>query len=462
MFLSVDALTARILQCNETVAVATGYSREEIIGKPIFEMYHPDSLEGAKKAFESFKTTGEVRDAELQLRREDGSKIDVTLNVSAVRDEQGNILRSRSVWRDITERKKAEEDRDDLAKFPSENPNPVLRIAKDGKVLYSNQAGELLLGKWESGIGKTVPEKWLNSIAKAFASEKGVEEEVEGKIFSVAVASIKEAGYVNLYARDVTERRAAEENLRESYARLEEQSMSLAQSEKMNAVGTLVAGTAHELNNPVMGILNFAEHCMKHTSKEDQLYTVMEDIEREARRCAEIVQNLLTFSYTEQEDLRAYQKSSLPDVLDRVLRLLAYRIEEQKISLTRQIAEDTPEIWMDPSGMQQVLLSLITNSLDAMEDSEKRDLNVDIRGEGEFVKMTIADSGCGIPPESIGSLFDPFFTTKPVGKGTGLGLSVSQGIVKAHRGQIACESEPGVRTQFVVLLPIERRKERAG
>jgi PAS domain S-box-containing protein len=588
MFLSVDALTARILQCNKTLATATGYGEDEIIGKLIFEMYHPDSLEVAKKVFESFKITGEVRDAELQLRRKDGSKIDVTLNVSAVRDKQGNILRSRAVWRDITDHKRAgrklaraeqryrslvsiltsvvwvtdatgqfvkpqlmfeeftgqpwEEHKgwgwanmihpndrervkklwadavknrtayhadgrmmrangeycyfeavatpilDDhgsfqqwvgtitditehkkieneiamLAKFPSENPNPVLRIAKDGKVLYSNQAGELLLRKWKSGIGKIVPKKWHNSIAKALASEKDVEEEeeVEGRVFSIAVASIKDAGYVNLYARDVTERKSAEEYLQQSYARLEEQSISLAQSEKMNAVGTLVAGTAHELNNPVMGILNFAEHCIKHTSKEDELYTVMEDIEHEARRCAEIVQNLLTFSHTGQDDRRAYQKGRLSEILDRVLKLLAYRIEEQEVSLTQHPAEDTPEIWMDSDGMQQVLLSLVTNSLDAMEDCEKKDLNVNIRDEGEFVKMTIVDSGCGIPPESIGSLFDPFFTTKPVGEGTGLGLSVSQGIVKAHHGRITCESEPGVGTQFIVLLPVERRKER--
>ncbi|GAG15306.1 unnamed protein product, partial [marine sediment metagenome] len=96
---------------------------------------------------------------------------------------------------------------------------------------------------------------------------------------------------------------------------------------------------------------------------------------------------------------------------------------------------------------------------DALEGSEKKELNVDIHREGEFVRMTIADTGCGIAAESLRSIFDPFFTTKPVGQGTGLGLSVSQGIVKAHGGQISCESEPGAETKFTILLPIERSKQ---
>ncbi len=108
MFVSVDAETAAILQCNETLTRATGHSKEEIIGRPVFEMYHPDCMDDAKRAFTSFKKSGEVRNAELQLKRRDGSKIDVILNASAVRDENGNILYSRSSWRDITERKKAE------------------------------------------------------------------------------------------------------------------------------------------------------------------------------------------------------------------------------------------------------------------------------------------------------------------------------------------------------------------
>jgi PAS domain S-box-containing protein len=110
MFVSVDAKTATILQCNQTLATALGYSKEEIVGRPIFDVYHPDCMEDVKKSFQLFVETGEVHNAELQLMRKDGSKIDVILNVSAIFDEQGEVLYSRSVWRDITDRKQLEEE----------------------------------------------------------------------------------------------------------------------------------------------------------------------------------------------------------------------------------------------------------------------------------------------------------------------------------------------------------------
>ncbi len=266
--------------------------------------------------------------------------------------------------------------------------------------------------------------------------------------------------------KEIAERKRAEKALRMTYEDLEiahhqlkDSQAQLIQTEKMSALGTLVAGTAHELNNPVMGIMNFSAHCIKHTSEQDQLYTVLQDIEHEAKHCAEIVRNLLTFSHTEQGDDKMCEKVSLAEILDRVLRLLSYRIEKQRILVTQHIADDTPKICMKPNSIQQLILNLTTNAFDALEGSEKKEFNVDIHREGQFVQMTFADTGCGIAAESLTSIFDPFFTTKPVGQGTGLGLSVSQGIVKAQGGQISCESEPGAGTKFTILLSIERSKQ---
>ncbi len=266
--------------------------------------------------------------------------------------------------------------------------------------------------------------------------------------------------------KEIVERKQAEKALRRTYEDLEiahrqlrESQAQLIQTEKMSALGTLVAGTAHELNNPIMGILNFSAHCIKHTSEEDELYTVLQDTEREAKHCAEIVRNLLTFSHMEKDDDKAYEKGNLAEILGRVLKLLSYRIEKQRILVTQHIADDTPEIWIKPNRIQQLILNLATNAFDALEGSEKKEFNVDIHREGEFVRMTFADTGCGIAAESLTSIFDPFFTTKPVGQGTGLGLSVSQGIIKVHGGEITCESEPGAGTKFTILLPIERSKQ---
>jgi len=265
---------------------------------------------------------------------------------------------------------------------------------------------------------------------------------------------------------EIAERKQAEtalqrayENLERAHHQLEDSQAQLIQTEKMSALGTLVAGTAHELNNPIMGIMSFAAHCKKHTSEEDRLYIVLQDIEHEAKRCAEIVRNLLTFSRVEQDDDKTHQKESLAEIFSRVFKLLSYRIEKQRISVTQHIADDTPEICMNSNSIQQLILNLTTNAFDALENSEKKEFNVDMHREGEFVQMTIADTGCGIAAEYLTSIFDPFFTTKPVGQGTGLGLSVSQGIVTTHGGQISCESKAGVGTKFIILLPIERSKQ---
>jgi len=143
MFCSVDAKTGNVVQCNQTLCAATGYTKAEIIGRPIFEMYHPDGLTEAKAAFQSFVATGEVHNAELQLRRKNGNRIDVTLNVSAVRDSEGNVLRSRSVWRDITRLKQAEEDlREGEQRFRSTFEQAAVGIAHvgpDGRWLRVNQ-----------------------------------------------------------------------------------------------------------------------------------------------------------------------------------------------------------------------------------------------------------------------------------------------------------------------------------
>ncbi len=257
------------------------------------------------------------------------------------------------------------------------------------------------------------------------------------------------------YSLDITDRRKAQQDLQTAYTRLEEQSALLAQSEKTIAVGTLVAGAAHELNNPLTAVLNFSAHCRNRISKDDELHSVLEDIEHEAKRCADIIQNLTTFSEI-GKDKDAYEKASLAEIIGRVLELLSWRIENEGISLALDVAQETPDIWMNATTVQQLILNITTNALDAMKNSDKKELNVDLSSEGEFVRMTFADTGCGIEDGSLKSIFDPFFTTKPVGQGVGLGLSACQGVVKAHGGQITCQSEPGVGTQITILFPIEK------
>jgi len=258
--------------------------------------------------------------------------------------------------------------------------------------------------------------------------------------------------------RDITERIRDAEKLKKAYARLERQSAILAQQTKMSAIGVLVAGVAHELNNPLMAMLHFAQYCLKNTAEDDRSYTVLQDIEHETRRCIDIVKNLLTFSHSGAGKEEKYESKNPAEIVERVVRLLSYRIEKEGVSLTSHVDEETPKIRMHVNAVQDVILNLLTNALDALEESKKKEVHIDVRPDGDGVLVSVADSGSGISPKALNNIYDPFFTTKPVGRGTGLGLSLCQGVIQAHGGEITCESKPGKGTVFHVVIPTQRRK----
>ncbi len=265
----------------------------------------------------------------------------------------------------------------------------------------------------------------------------------------------EEQGIIISNWHDITERKQAEEELKKSQ-------VQLIQSEKMTALGTMVAGVAHELINPMMGIINFVRYCLKNTSTDDERFTILQNAERETNRCISIVDNLLTFSHMEKAGVGGFQKASCAAILDQVLKLLSYRIEKKKARIIKQYAEGIPEIRMRINSIQQLFFNTITNALDAIKESDNKEIHIDIHQEGEFVKVIIADRGPGITPENLQKIFDPFFTTKPTGQGTGLGLSISQGIIETHRGRITCESKPGLGAKFEISLPIEMKVKEGG
>jgi PAS domain S-box-containing protein len=192
--------------------------------------------------------------------------------------------------------------------------------------------------------------------------------------------------------RDISERIRDAEKLKKAYARLERQSALLAQQTKMSAIGTLVAGVAHELNNPLMAMLHFAQYCLNHIAEDDQTYTVLQDIEHETRRCIAIVKNLLTFSHKGDERKKKYESKNPAEILERVIRLLSYRIEKEGVSVTSHVDEETPKIRMHVNTMQDVFLNLLTNALDALEESKKKEVHIDIRPNGDGVLVSVADS----------------------------------------------------------------------
>ncbi|QEY30910.1 PAS domain S-box protein [Synechococcus sp. RSCCF101] len=223
--------------------------------------------------------------------------------------------------------------------------------------------------------------------------------------------------------------------------------------EKFTSLGHLTAGLAHELNNPLMGIINFAQYCLKKTDATDSRHEVLKDIEHEARRCAAIVKDLLSFSRHHASSENVAYDVSLNTLVDQVLRLLQYRGRKENIAIEVDAGRETIGIRADPNAIQQVLINLLTNAFDAVTGCETRRVRIGLSRDRDHAVLEIEDTGPGIPADQRTHIFDPFYTTKPEGKGTGLGLSTSWSIIQEHKGTIDCFSREGHGTTMTVRLP---------
>ena len=234
----------------------------------------------------------------------------------------------------------------------------------------------------------------------------------------------------------------------------------LRQAEKMAALGELVAGVAHEINNPLTGISAFAELLLDDVLTDDQRESVRL-IKREADRVVGVVRDLLVFSRKTEP---AYTALDLNDLVERTLRLRGYALRAAGIDVHVALDPGLPVVYGDEAKLQQVLLNVLLNAEHAMRDAPRRRLEASTRREsgpaGDRVVLSVADSGTGITAEVLPRVFDPFFTTKPAGEGTGLGLSVSYGIVQAHGGELRVESTPGRGSTFTVRLPLSAESVR--
>jgi signal transduction histidine kinase/CheY-like chemotaxis protein len=230
---------------------------------------------------------------------------------------------------------------------------------------------------------------------------------------------------------------------------LEATQNQLIQAEKLSALGQLVSGVAHELNNPLSGILGYSQLLLR-GSIDGQARKGLERIEGEAHRCKKTVQNLQVFARKHQPQKKSV---SIHAILESTLELRAYQLNVNDIQIVRKYDENLPRTLADFHQLQQVFLNLIINAHQAMGGVPQGVLTVETCRDGNQIQVSIGDNGPGIPPDIQSKIFDPFFTTKEVGQGTGLGLSICFGILKAHRGDIRLESAPG-RTVFHVELPI--------
>jgi signal transduction histidine kinase len=233
----------------------------------------------------------------------------------------------------------------------------------------------------------------------------------------------------------------------------------LQQAEKLASLGQISTGIAHEINNPLGVMLGYTQLLLRDHPAGSQIYDDLKTIEKHARNCKQVVEDLLKFSRSTQT-----RKSSIDinQCVGEVISLLAHQLELDKISVETRLSPNLPKVTADGEKLKQVFMNLLMNARQAISGQGRIFVGTESDGGKKVIRVLFSDNGCGIHPDHITKIFDPFFSTKPVGEGTGLGLSVSYGIVQDHNGRVEVESGPGKGSTFTVELPVEEDGEGTG
>jgi two-component system NtrC family sensor kinase len=292
-----------------------------------------------------------------------------------------------------------------------------------------------------------LPPQWSDPVARAVAEPNATTTEIRAGDRTLLLTTIPmaEPGSAVLVFEDQTDRR-----------RLQDQ---LIQSEKMSAIGQLIAGVAHDLNNPLASVVGFSDFLAEAGEIPSSLREPLQVIRQEAERAATIVKNLLSFARRQEGE-----RTRLPvrTLLDSTLALLRNQLMAHKVEATLEVEPGLPDIEVSPNQIKQVFVNIINNACQAIvTDAPSGRIWITAKRVHDSVAISVKDSGPGMPEEIASRVFEPFFTTKPEGTGTGLGLSISQGIVKEHGGRITLETPSGGGATFTVELPLPAEAARA-
>ena len=438
----------------------------------------PDGRLSTEKAQEMIETA--MREGshsfEWLHRRYQGG--DFLATVLFTKIEVSDVSMLQGTVRDITERRRTEvalrESEDTFRAIGMATLDAILMMDTAGRISFWNAAaGEMFGYTADEAIGKNlheilVPERFIPAHRKAFPHfQKTGEGPAMGKLLELSalkkdhsefpvemmVSPVKrnEEWHAVGIIRDITKRKQAEEEK-------EKLQKQLLQSQKMESIGTLASGVAHEINNPLNIVGNFAELILDDVEADSAVARSVNTILKATTRISTIVRNLLAFA---REEKTGHSPARIADLVEGTISLIRKVLEGDQIKLHIEVGEDLPRVICRSQQIQQVLTNLLTNARDALnarypghdQDKVVRILAKSFVRDGEsWVRITVENHGESIPDEAKERIFDPFFTTKPRDVGTGLGLSVSHGIVKEHRGEIGVESEEGGWTRFHVDL----------
>lgn len=464
----ISSKEGKFLDANKAALDMLGYgSKEEFLKMDITRDIYLRPKD-RRKFQDMIERDGNVIDYEVDFKRRDGTPIPVLLTSHVRYDHQGNVLGYEGLIVDESHRKQMEkklrEAHDFLNMIIQSSPNAIMAADMKGNIILWNRASEETLGYkseetigrmnitnvYPDGLAKVIMEKMrspeyggvgrLRSYPMVYVRRDG--KIVEGDLSAAIIydAKGKEVASVGIFV-DLEERLEMERKLRQTQEQL-------LQSEKLAAMGRLTSQIAHELNNPLYGIMNTLELMKTEIAPESKRRRILEMALSETTRLTEMLRKMLSFSKPEEEER---QPADINNLLDEILLLHEKQLREHSIRISSFFEGSLSTVYASKNQLRQVFLNMISNARDAMPDGGT--LTVKTRSDGENVQVEISDTGMGIRKENLSKIFDTFFTTKDSVKDVGLGLSVCYGFIKDHGGDIKVESEWGSGTTFKIIIP---------
>jgi len=449
----------RFIEVNDALVAMLGYSsREELLQVDIpTQIYF--SPEQRKIHADAMEKDGYMRNFEATLRRKNGSPIYVLINAFGMYDHIGRLLQIRGLMLDVTGlhnfQSELQRERDFSGKILSNTQSLILVADTAGLISYANRRWYEAGFEQRELLGRPLLELaapgYVRPLADALqAILRG------GQVDNLELQIMRGNGNAGQFSVNLSPMRDEKENITSIVVVMTDITDSaelrdkLVHAEKMAAVGQLVSGVAHEVNNPLTAILGFADLLMENPEIPENARKDLRVILQEAQRTKQIVQNLLSFARQMPPQRNAVQ---LNLILRRTIQLRSYDFNSHGVDIVEHLDEELPEVIGDAHQLQQVFLNILNNAYDAVHEAGRpARIEIMTTKAGDAVEVSFRDNGYGIThPDRI---FDPFFTTKEIGKGTGLGLSICYGIVKEHGGEILCHNNSdGQGATFIVRFP---------
>ncbi len=449
----------RFIEVNDAMVRLLGFlSREELLQASLRDEVY-SSTGNYQRFSEQMRQHEMVRNHEDSLRRRDGSLVHVLINAFAVRDRQGQVIQYRGVMMDITGLKnfqaELQRERDFSGKILNNTQSLILVVDTAGLITYANRRWHDLGYEHRHLLG--LPLHDLVSAQRRQALDEAFRAVLNGQqVDNLDLQILRGDASVGQFSVNMSPMRDEQGGVTSLVVVMTDVTdaamlqAKLVHAEKMAAVGQLVSGVAHEVNNPLTAILGFTDLLMESPDLPENARRDLRVVLQEAQRTKQIVQNLLSFARQMPPQRKPVQ---LNIILRRTVQLRAYDLHNHGVQVDEQFDQQLPYVIGDSHQLQQVFLNILNNAYDAVHDTGRpARIEIMTARSGDFVEVSFCDNGPGIShPERI---FDPFFTTKEIGKGTGLGLSICYGIVHEHGGEILCHNNAGgLGATFVVRLP---------